>query len=318
MLPEVLVYPRFSRRMLEPIGQHVTLLDTQGKAPAEAFAPEVLGRVRALLTAGGQPIGTELMDALPALQAIICYGTGYDGIDLAACRARGIVLGHSPAANAAAVADLAMMLLLAATRRLLPADRYVRDGGWADGSPSPMLAAPPGLTGARLGVYGMGEIGRKIAARAAAFEMEVAYHSRSRHDVPFAYHAELGSLVDWCDLLMVAVRAGPETQHAIDAKMLARLGPQGIVVNIARGSVIDEAALAAALRDGTIAGAGLDVFAQEPTRASAFADMPQVVLTPHIGGHTQHAQRGMQACIVANLKAFFAGRPLAYPVPLGG
>lgn len=155
---------------------------------------------------------------------------------------------------------------------------------------------------------------REIAARVAGFETEVAYHSRSRHDVPYRYVGDLGELVDWCDVLLVAVRAGPDTEKIIDAGMLKRLGPSGVVVNISRGSVIDQAALIAALADGTIAGAGLDVFALEPYAPDALAEFPNVVLTPHIGGHTQEAHRAMQDCVIANLAAFFAGKPLPYPV----
>lgn len=313
MSNEVLVFSRFPKKLLERFGERFTLLNTQGKPPADVFPPERLGDVRVLLTTGGQPLGADVLDLLPKLEAIICYGTGYDGVDLGALRARGIVLGNSPAANASAVADLAMTLLLAAVRRLIPADQYVRSGGWQAGAPSPMLAAPHGLTGARVGIYGMGEIGRKIALRAAAFEAEVAYHSRSRRDLPFAYHADLGGLVEWCDLLVIAVRAGEETRHAIDAGMLRRLGPRGVLVNIARGSVVDQEALAAALKDGTIAAAGLDVYEAEPCRPQGL-DLPNVVLTPHIGGHTLEAHQAMQDCVIANLDAFFAGRPLAYPV----
>ena len=160
----------------------------------------------------------------------------------------------------------------------------------------------------------MGEIGRRIAARAAAFEMDVAYHSRSRHDVPYRYVPSLEALVEWCSVLMIAVRAGADTHHIIDANMLRKLGPDGYLVNISRGSVIDQAALVAALADKTIAGAGLDVYAREPHAPDALSQFPNVVLTPHIGGHTLESHVAMQDCVIANLEAFFAGQPLAYPV----
>jgi lactate dehydrogenase-like 2-hydroxyacid dehydrogenase len=258
------------------------------------------------------------MDVLPALKAIICYGTGYDGIDLAEAARRGIAVGNSPGANAASVADMAMTLMLATTRRLLPADNYVRSGDWANAKPSPLMSAQAGNVGRKVGVYGMGAIGRKIAARVAAFESDVAYHSRSRHDVPYRYEPSLEALVEWCNVLMVAVRAGPDTHHVIDADMLRRLGPDGFVVNISRGSVIDEAALVAALTDKTIAGAGLDVYEKEPHPPDALTRLPNVVLTPHVGGHTLESHAAMQDCVMANLEAFFAGRPLAYPVGAGG
>ena len=221
---------------------------------------------------------------------------------------------RSAGANAAAVADLAVTLMLTVTRRLVPADAFVRDGSWAAAKPSPMLRAPPGNPGRRIGVYGMGEIGRKIAGRVAAFEAEVGYFSRSRHDVPYQYLPSLAALADWCSVLMIAVRAGPETNRIVNADIFRRLGEDGYVVNIARGSVIDQAALVQALTEKTIAGAGLDVYAKEPHVPDALTAFPNVVLTPHIGGHTQESHQAMQACVMANLTAFFEGKPLPYPV----
>jgi lactate dehydrogenase-like 2-hydroxyacid dehydrogenase len=172
----------------------------------------------------------------------------------------------------------------------------------------------PGNPGRRVGVYGMGEIGRKIAARVAAFESDVAYFSRSRHDVPYQYLPSLEALAEWCSVLMIAVRAGADTNHAIDANILRKLGKDGYVVNISRGSVIDQKALVAALADETIAGAGLDVYEKEPHAPDALTAFPNVVLTPHVGGHTIDSHVAMQDCVIANLKAFFAGQPLPHPV----
>lgn len=311
---QVLIYSRFPKAQMARIGERYDLLDAAGRPPAEIFSAEQLAPVRAMITAGGQRIPAAVLDTLPSLGAIICYGTGYDGIDFAETARRNIAVGNSPAANAAAVADLAMTLMLAATRRLLPADAYVRSGDWAAAKPSPFMRQPPGVTGRRIGVYGMGAIGRKIAARCAAFEAEVAYHSRSRHDVPYAYHASLAALAEWADILMVAVRAGAETRHAVDAGILRKLGPAGTVVNISRGSVIDQSALVAALESGAIAAAGLDVYEKEPHAPDALTRLPNVVLTPHIGGHTAESHRAMQDCVLANLDAFFAGQPLRHPV----
>jgi hydroxypyruvate reductase len=251
---------------------------------------------------------------MPKLGAIVCYGTGYDGVDLAAAAKRNIAVGHSPGANAASVADIAVTLMLAVTRRLLPADDYVRSGSWAAAKPSPMMRTQAGMLGRKIGVYGMGEIGRKIAARVAAFETEVGYFSRSRHDVPYQYFPTLDALAEWCSVLMIAVRAGADTEHAVDANILNKLGKDGYVVNISRGSVIDQPALIAALTDQTIAGAGLDVYAKEPHAPDALTSFPNVVLAPHIGGHTLESHVAMQNCVLANLDAFFAGNPLVYPV----
>src|ERR1700730_8769804 len=216
MPDKVLIYSRFPKAMMVRIGQRFELMDAAGKPPGEVFTAEQLSGVSAMITAGGTPLGAAMMDTMPKLAAIICYGTGYDGVDLAAAAQRGIAVGHSPAAKAPAVADLAVTSMLAVTRRFLPADGYVRSGSWSQAKPSPLMSPQPGNPGRRVGIYGMGEIGRKIAARVAAFETDVAYYSRSRHDVPYRYVPSLGALVEWCDVLMIAVRASAATHHVID------------------------------------------------------------------------------------------------------
>lgn len=311
----VLIYSRFPKSLMTRISEKFDLIDASGKPPAAVFPKEELAQVRALITAGGQSLRADVMDTLPNLGAIVCYGTGYDGVDLEAAKARNIVVGNSPAANASAVADLAMTLMLTATRKIIPADQYVRSGGWASATPSPQMTAPAGLPGAKVGVYGMGAIGRKIASRAAAFEMDVGYFNRTKYaDLPYAYYPSLGALVEWCDILMVAVRAGADTQHIINADMMKKLGPNGTIVNISRGSTIDEKALVAALRDKTIAAAALDVFETEPHKPDALTELPNVVVTPHIGGHTLQSHAGMQGCVIENLTAFYAGKGVAHPV----
>ena len=316
MADKVLIYSRFPKSLMKRIGDRYDLIDAAGKKPAEVFSADELKDVRALITAGGQSLKGDVMDMMPNLGAIICYGTGYDGVDFKAAAERKIVVGNSPGANAASVADLALTLMLAVTRRILPADQYLREGGWSGAKPSPLMSPLSGNPGRRVGVYGMGEIGRKIASRVAAFETEVAYYSRSQHDVPYQYMNSLDALVEWCDVLMIAVRAGPDTQHIIDAAMLKKLGADGYVVNISRGSVIDQAALVTALIDKTIAGAGLDVFEKEPHAPDALTALPNVVLTPHIGGHTLDSHHGMQDCVIANLTAYFAGQKLPHPVSI--
>jgi lactate dehydrogenase-like 2-hydroxyacid dehydrogenase len=314
MPDQVLIYSRFPKALMVRIGERFELMDAGGKPPLEKFSPEQLAGVRAMISAGGTPLPGAMMDTMPKLGAIVCYGTGYDGVDLAAAAQRKITVGHSPAANAAAVADLAVTLMLATTRRLLPADNYVRSGSWFAGKPSPLMRPQSGNPGRRVGVYGMGEIGRKIAARMAAFETEVGYFSRSRHDVPYQYLPSLEALAEWCSVLMIAVRAGADTHHAVDANILRKLGKDGYVVNISRGSVIDQQALVSALAEEAIAGAGLDVFETEPHAPDALTAFPNVVLTPHVGGHTLDSHAAMQDCVIANLEAFFAGRPLPHRV----
>jgi hydroxypyruvate reductase len=314
MPDKVLIYSRFPKAMMVRIGERFELMDAAGKPPGEMFSSEQLSGIRAMITAGGTPLPGAMMDTMPKLAAIVCYGTGYDGVDLAAAAQRGISVGHSPAANASAVADLAVTLMLAVTRRLLPADNYVRSGNWAAAKPSPLMRPQAGNPGRRVGVYGMGEIGRKIASRVAAFETEVAYFSRRRHDLPYQYLPSLEALAEWCSVLMIAVRAGADTHHAVDANILRKLGKDGYVVNISRGSVIDQKALVAALTEEAIAGAGLDVYEKEPHAPDALTAFPNVVLTPHVGGHTLESHVAMQSCVIANLEAFFAGRPLPHAV----
>src|SRR5580700_10471485 len=227
---KVLVYSRFPMAMMVRIGERFELMDAAGRPPGDVFTADQLSGVRAMITAGGTPLGAAMMDMMPKLAAIVCYGTGYDGVDLAAAAQRKIAVGHSPAANAAAVADLAVTLMLAVTRRLLPADEFVRNGSWAASKPSPLLRALPGNPGRRVGVYGMGEIGRKIAARLSAFETEIGYFSRSRHDLPYRYFESLEALSEWCGVLMIAVRASRDTHHIVNADILQKLGSDGYVV----------------------------------------------------------------------------------------
>lgn len=314
MPDKILVHSRLTKAVLAPVATRFELLDTGGK-PAQEVFPNDIGEITAMLTVGGKPLTGADMDQFPKLGAIICFGTGYDGVDLAAAASRNIAVGHSPGANASSVADVAMTLMLAATRRLTIADQYVRSGDWAAANPSSWMRAQAGLRGRKVGIYGMGEIGRRIAARAAAFETEIGYFSRTRHDdLSYHYLPSLDALAEWCSVLMVAVRAGAENRHAVDADLLKKLGADGYVVNISRGSVIDEVALVAALQGNIIAGAGLDVFETEPHAPSELTTLPNVVLTPHIGGNTTESLAAMQGCVIANFEAFFAGKPLPYQV----
>lgn len=284
--------------------------------PVGASLSEAEARgIRVLVTMGTLKTSAEVMDRLPGLGLICCYGTGYEGVDLDAAAERHIMVTHSPAANAPAVADLAMALLLAANRRIVMADKFVRDGLWS-GNSAARMPLVRGLTGRRIGVFGFGAIGRRIAARAAAFEAEVAYHNRSaKPDVAYAFHETLRSLADWADILMIAARADASNHHAVNRDVMKSLGPDGIVVNIARGSIIDQEAMIALLRSGELGGAGLDVFEQEPLVPDTLKAIPHVVLTPHIGGGTWDAHDAMQSLVAANIAAFLAGNPVKTPVP---
>ncbi len=290
--------------LLPPVSETVKSLS---RAEAE--------RVRAIISMGSVNIPASTLELFPRLGLISCLGSGYEGAPVVAARQRGIEVTHSPAVNASAVADLALGLMISSIRNFDVARDYLRAGKF-QGNAGVRLPAVRGLTGRRLGIYGLGAIGLQIARRAAACEMEIAYHNRNpRSDVAYPWHPTLAALAEWADVLMIAVRADASNRQAVNRGILAALGPEGIVVNISRGSVIDEAALVSALQDGVIRGAGLDVFEHEPQVTPALFDLGHVALTPHIAGNTYEAQAAMYALVLSNLEAFFAGRALPTPVP---
>ena len=244
-------------------------------------------------------------------------GVGYDGIDVAAAKARGVVVTHTPDVLNDDVADLAIGLMLCAARQLPAADRYVRAVQWQRSGPMPLARK---LSGARVGLVGMGRIGQAIAQRAAGFNMTIAYTARNpRPALPYAYWPSAEALAEVSDFLVVITPGGAATRKLIDAKVLAALGrsspAKGILVNVARGSVVDEAALIDALEQGVIAGAGLDVFENEPHVPERLRALPQVVLSPHIGSATGQTRQAMADLAFDNLHAKFSGQPLPTPVP---
>jgi hydroxypyruvate reductase len=280
-------------------------------AAFEALAP----RIRGISASGESRLPAALVERLPALEIVSVMGVGYDGIDVAACKARGIMVTHTPDVLNDDVADLAIGLMLSAARQLPQADRFVRDGRWPQG-PMPLARK---LSGARLGIVGMGRIGQAIAHRAAAFGMRIAYTARSaKSGLPHAFHATPAALAAHSDFLVVITPGGAATRRLIDAEVLRALGQgrgQGILVNVARGSVVDEAALIEALEHGVIAGAGLDVFENEPHVPERLRVLPQVVLAPHIGSATTATRQAMADLCFDNLRRHFAGEALATPVP---
>jgi lactate dehydrogenase-like 2-hydroxyacid dehydrogenase len=272
-----------------------------------ADIPAAARQARALITLGSLRTDAALMDTLPELGLICCYGTGFEGVDREAAAARGIVVTNAGDANATSVAEFAIGLMLAASRDILVGDRLVRAGGWTSLKLDRMPLVP-GLAGRRLGIYGLGAIGQRIAQRAAAFEMAIGYHNRSpRPDLPYVFHDSLIALARWADVLMVAVRAGADNRHAVDREILAALGRDGLLVNISRGTAVDEAALCEALENGVIAGAALDVYEQEPQVPERLRALPNAVLTPHMAALSSAAQGAQQQILLDNLAAFFAG-----------
>jgi hydroxypyruvate reductase len=313
--PSILLASSFPSGLRDKLDPSIAVMGPFGQPVAASLSSDEAASVRALISMGTLKIDGATMDRLPNLGLICCYGSGYEGVDLEAAIQRGISVTHSPAANSSAVADLAMALLLAANRRIVVADKFVRDGLW-QGSAAARMPDVRGLTGRKVGIYGFGAIGAKIAARAAAFETEVAYHSRSRKsDVPYAFHETLQGLADWADILMIAVRADASTRHLVNSDVMRALGPDGILVNISRGSVIDEPAMIALLQSGELGSVGLDVYEHEPLVPDPLKALPHVVLAPHIGGNTFESHETRQRMVAANIEAFFAGKPVLTPVP---
>ena len=309
--PDVLSVANLPPFLTEPLHAAYTLHQRLHETDPAAFA-KVAPHIRAIAASGESKVGAALMDRLPALEIISVMGVGYDGIDVAAAKARGVVVTHTPGVLNDDVADLAIALMLAWARQVVRADRAVRAGQWPNG-PLPLGRK---VSGARLGIVGMGRIGQAIAQRATAFGMTIAYTARSaRADVAHRYLPSAAALAAESDFLVVITPGGAGTRKLIDAAVLTALGPQGCVINVARGSVIDEAALIEALRAGTIAGAALDVFEDEPNVPQALREMDNVVLTPHIGSATAQTRRAMADLAFANLNAQLTGQPLSTPVP---
>ena len=274
--------------------------------------PGALQRIRAIVGGGDSKVEAKLMALLPHLEMISVVGVGYDGVDVKAALERGIRISHTPNVLNDDVADLAMAHLLNVARRLPQADRFVRNSDWVDG-PYPLSRK---LSGSRLGLVGMGRIGQAIAKRALAFDMSISYTARSpRAEVPYTFHATPEALAANVDFLVVITPGGPGTRHLINAAVLKALGPKGYLVNVARGSVVDEAALVEALQKKQIAGAGLDVFADEPRVSAELRNLQNVVLTPHVGSATFETRKAMSDLALANLRAHFQGEPLVSPIP---
>jgi hydroxypyruvate reductase len=260
------------------------------------------------------PVGADaaLIDALPNLRVIAGFGVGFDKVDQAAALRRGIKVSNTPDVLNDCVADLAFALLLDVARGVSASDRFVRRGAWLQGR----FPVTTRASGKRLGILGLGRIGSAVAERASGFGMAVGYcNRRPLPGLGFTYFATPAELARWCDFLVVTAAGGSDTRHLVDAAVLEALGPQGVLVNVARGSVVDEAALVHALQHRRIAGAGLDVFADEPRVPDALLALDNVVLTPHIASGTEETRAAMADLVVDNLQRFFATGTLATPVP---
>ncbi|MFX1682412.1 NAD(P)-dependent oxidoreductase [Mitsuaria sp. CC2] len=280
--------------------------ETRAKAVAAHGAD-----IEIVLTIGAVGLRADEMEAMPKLRVAAAQGAGYEAIDLAAAKARGLTLWNGAGTNDSCVADHAMALLLASVRALPQQEQALRAGLWRDALP-----LRPSVNGRKLGILGMGTIGLRIARRALAFDMEVGYHNRrERNDSQGCqYFGSALDLAHWADFFIVAAPGGPTTRHIVNAEVLKALGPQGHVVNIARGSLIDTAALAAALAAGELGGAALDVYESEPKPPEALLGFPNVILTPHIAGWSPESVQATVDLFLENARRWEANEPVLTPL----
>lgn len=309
--PTVLRVPPLSPQLHDAVGEQYDALDL----PAEgrpAFLAEHGGDVVAIVCTNGGQVDAGVINALPNLRVIANHGVGYDNIDVPAALARGIAVSNTPGVLDDAVADTALALLLAVRRRVVVADLFVRAGEWQRGE-FPLTTE---VSGSRVGILGLGRIGQAIATRLEAFGCTISYHNRREvPGVPYAYAASAAELAGSVDNLVAVVPGGSSTAALVDREVLDALGPAGVLVNVARGSVVDQDALVAALVEGRLGGAGLDVFAAEPEVPAALTELDNVVLLPHVGSATHETRAAMRALTLDNLASWLATGTLRTPIP---
>jgi Lactate dehydrogenase and related dehydrogenases len=310
--PEILLVRPIMPLIEEGLTKHFTLHKLAEVGDEAAFFREVGPRIRGVAAGGAGKADRALIEKLPALEIIANFGVGYDGIDVKAAAERGIIVTNTPDVLTGEVADLALGLLLATVRQIPQVDRYLRAGKWLE-KPYPLTTT---LRERKIGILGLGRIGKAIARRCEAFDLEIAYHGRRRQDdVPYRYYDNLVDMARDVDVLMVVAPGGDATYHIVNEEVLNALGPNGILINVGRGTVVDEKALIAALRDGRILSAGLDVFENEPHVPAELIAMDHVVLLPHVGSASVYTRNAMGQLVVDNLVSWFEGKGPKTPVP---
>ena len=310
MKPVLLALTFLSEAHCAQLSRSFELLYAPDAAQASAAIAAQGARIAAVLTIGSTGLSTAQIDALPQLSLVCALGAGYENVAAQHAKARGIVVATGAGTNDDCVADHAWGLLIAVVRGIPRLDSQTRQGVWRTALP-----LPPNVSHKRMGIIGLGTIGKKIAQRALGFDVEVGYHNRmARTDVPYRYFAEVTALAAWADFLVVATPGGAGTRHLVSAQVLDALGPHGYVVNIARGSVVDTQALARALQSGRVAGAGLDVYESEPAPPAELLALNNVVLTPHVAGWSPQAVQASVDRFVENARRHFAGEAPVSPV----
>lgn len=311
MKPEILVTRPFYAPTLAELEREFTVHKLWTAQDPDAFIKEVSGGVRGAVTTGLIGLSRAQMEALPKLEIIASFGNPRGTVDLAGARERGLIVTNTPDYISAIVADLALGLVIAVMRRIAEGDRFVRAGKWPQGP------LPPGrdLGGKTCGIVGLGRIGREIAKRVQACGMSVCYHGPHRkHDVSYPYYPDLEAMARESDCLVVICPLTPATRNLVDARIIDALGPEGFFINIARGPVVNQEALIAALKNKRIAGAGLDVFWDEPQVPAELTTMDNVVLSPHMGSATLEIREERGRKLLANLRAHFSGKPVLTPI----
>jgi lactate dehydrogenase-like 2-hydroxyacid dehydrogenase len=306
MKPEIVVTNPLLPAVMAALAEHFTLHHLWEAPDQAAFLASIAKRARGIATFSWR-VPAAVINALPHLEIIASMSVGVDAIDLAAAKSRGIPVTNAPDVLTDDVADLGIALLLAVSRRIVAADRFIRAGHWRDGD----FPLSRRLGGASLGILGLGRIGRAVAQRAEAFGMQIVYGGRTpKPGISYPFHGDLVAMARQADYLLLSCTGGAETQHLVNAAVIEAVGPEGAIINIARGSVIDEAALVSALVAGRLGGAALDVFADEPNVPEALLGLDNVVLTPHVASATEATRRAMGRVMIDNLLAHFAGRNL--------
>ena len=299
--------------LVERLEKDFTLHDFVDPAHPDRLLDGVGPRIRGLLAGGMKGANANLINRLENLEIIASFSVGFDATDVAAAQARGVIVTHTPEVLTGDVADLAMTLILMAPRRIGEAERFLRQGKWLGGR----MDLGTTVRGKRLGILGLGRIGRAVARRAEVFGLHIAYHDiKPMGDLAYRSYPSLLDLAGASDILLVACEGGPATRGLVDGAVLDALGPAGFLINAARGTIVDQGALVAALGDGSIAGAALDVFDGEPEVPAELMAMENVVLTPHIASSTVEIRRAMGDLVYDNLRAHFDGKPVLTPEPL--
>ncbi|QHQ34330.1 2-hydroxyacid dehydrogenase [Algicella marina] len=310
--PDVLITGSYPEWDMQPMQEAFTVHELAADASATSLPRDVADKITALAMKGHAPIDGAYMDALPNLKMIANFGVGYDAIDVEAADARGIAVTNTPDVLSDDVADLAVAMLIAQARDMMGAEAWVRSGNWGTQGAYPLKQK---VSGSRIGIIGLGRIGHEIASRLAAFKCEIGYSSRSRKETPgWQYFDDHVALADWADHVVIALAGGPGTAGLVSKQVIEAIGPRGILVNISRGSTVDEPALLDALESGRLGGAGLDVFENEPKIDPRFLKLKNAVLQPHQASATAETRQDMGALQRENLLSFYAKKPLQTPV----